>query len=85
MYEAALTGNKLGGDLEEVVSLQKQTSPYFQLREKWKCKEYIGKTKFQSKNFSLVFREREVTSPYIFGQAWTLMERNVFYIVTVSQ
>ena len=28
------TRNKLGSNLEEVVSLQEQTSPYFQLREK---------------------------------------------------
>ena len=35
------TGNKLEGagnlDLGEVVSLQEQTSPYFQLREMSKC------------------------------------------------
>ena len=42
-------GNMLGGDLGEVVSLQEQTSPYFQLREKSKCIEYIGKAKFRSK------------------------------------
>ena len=44
------SGNKLGGDLGEIVSLQEQTSPYFQLREKKsKCIEYIGKSDFQSK------------------------------------
>ena len=32
-----VTGNKLGGDLEEKVSLQAPTSPFFQLREKFKC------------------------------------------------
>ena len=30
------TGNKLRGDLGEKVSLQTQTSPYFQLREKYR-------------------------------------------------
>ena len=39
------SGNKLGGDLGEIVSLQTQTSPYFQLREKFKCIEHIGKGK----------------------------------------
>ena len=43
------SGNKLGGGLGEVVSPQEQTSPYFQLREKSKCIEYIGKCKFWSK------------------------------------
>ena len=52
------SGNKLGCNLGEVVCLQEQISPYFQLREKSKCIEYIGKSKFQSKT-----REREVTSP----------------------
>ena len=47
------TGNKLGGDLGELVSLQEQTSPYFQLREKSKCIEYIGKSKFPSKTSPL--------------------------------
>ena len=41
-----VSGNKLGGDLGEVVFLQEQTYPYFQLREKSKCIEYIGKSKF---------------------------------------
>ena len=40
-------GNKLGEHLGEVVSLQEQTSPYFRLREKSNCIEYIGKSKFQ--------------------------------------
>ena len=33
------------GDLGETVSLQTQPSPYFQLREKFKCTEHIGKCK----------------------------------------
>ena len=37
------------GDLGEIVSLQTQTSPYFQLREKNKCIEHIGKGKAQLK------------------------------------
>ena len=37
------SGNKLGGDLGETVTLQAPTSPYFQLREKFKCIEHIGK------------------------------------------
>ena len=45
------SGNKLGGDLGEVASLQEQTSPYFQLREKSKCIDHIGKPKFWSKTF----------------------------------
>ena len=37
------------GDLGEIVSLQTQTSRYFQLREKFKCIEQIGKGKAQLK------------------------------------
>ena len=49
-YETiSMAGNKLAGDLGEVVSLQEQTSPYFQLREKPKCIDCIGKSKFWSK------------------------------------
>ena len=38
------TGNKLEGDMGDTVSLQAQTSPYFQLREKFKCIEHIDKS-----------------------------------------
>ena len=34
-------GNKLEGDMGDIVSLQAQTSPYFQLREKFKCIDHI--------------------------------------------
>ena len=40
------------GNLGEIVSLQTQTSPYFQLREKIKCLEHIGKGKAQLKTSS---------------------------------
>ena len=35
------SGNKLEGDMGDTVSLQAQTSPYFQLREKFKCIEHM--------------------------------------------
>ena len=38
-------GNKLGGNMGEIVSLHAQTSPCFQLREKFKCIEHIGQGK----------------------------------------
>ena len=43
LYVKPHSGNMLGGDLGEIVSLQPQTSPCFQLREKFKCIEHIGK------------------------------------------
>ena len=55
-----LTGLSLAGDLGEKVFLIWPTSPYFELREKFKCKEHIGKHKIWTKtspwmslNFSL--------------------------------
>ena len=42
-------GNKLEGDVGDIVSLQPQTSPYFQLREKFKCLEHIDKSETQHK------------------------------------
>ena len=41
--------DKARGDLGEIVSLQTQTSPYLQLREKIKCIEHISKGKAQLK------------------------------------
>ena len=41
-------GNKLEGDIGDV-SLQAQTSPYFQRREKFKCVEHIDKSETQLK------------------------------------
>ena len=38
-----LTEIKLQGDYGEIVSLQFQTSLCFELKEKFKCIEYIGK------------------------------------------
>ena len=43
------SGNKLEGDVDDTVSLQAQTSPYFQLREKFKCTEHIDKSETQLK------------------------------------
>ena len=34
-------GNKLEGDMGDTFSLQAQTSPDFQLREKFKCIEHL--------------------------------------------
>ena len=72
-----MAGSKLGGDLGETVSLQTQTSPYFQLREKFKCIEHIGKGEAQLK-----------TSPWnqkIWGKlllfqvlAWTLYGEKMY-------
>ena len=39
----------LEGDLGEKVSLSWLTSPYLELREKWKCIEFIGKIKIWTK------------------------------------
>ena len=33
----AVAENKLEGDVGDIISLQAQMSPYFQLREKFKC------------------------------------------------
>ena len=43
------TGNKLEGEEGDTVSLQAQTSPYFQLREKFKCTEHKYKSEIQLK------------------------------------
>ena len=43
------SGYKLEGDAGDIVSLQAQTSPYFQLREKFKCIENIHKSETQLK------------------------------------
>ena len=40
-----LPGLSIRGDLGEKVSLSWLTSPYFELREKFKCIEHIGKSK----------------------------------------
>ena len=37
------------GDMGDIVSLQTQTSPYFQLREKFKCIEHTDKSETQLK------------------------------------
>ena len=42
-----LSQNKLEGDVGDIVSLQAQTSPYLQLREKSKCIEHIDEGKTQ--------------------------------------
>ena len=44
-----MSWNKLEGDVRDIVSLQAQTSPYFQLREKFKCIEQIEKSGTQPK------------------------------------
>ena len=43
------SGNKLEGDVGDIVFLEAQTSPCFQLREKFKCIEHINKSKTQLK------------------------------------
>ena len=42
-------GNKVEGDVRDLVSLQAQTSPYFQLREKFKCIENVAESETQLK------------------------------------
>ena len=49
IYNLRVTGNKLEGDVGDVVSLLAQTSPCFQLREKFKCIGHIGKSETQPK------------------------------------
>ena len=41
--------NHLKGDVGDTVSLQAQTSPYFQLRENFKCIEHTDKSETQLK------------------------------------
>ena len=48
-YFELYQGNKLEGDVGDIVSLQAKTSPYFQLSEKFKCIEHIDKSKTQLK------------------------------------
>ena len=47
--DGSQTGNKLEGDVGDIISLQAQMSPYFQLREKLKCIERIDKSETQLK------------------------------------
>ena len=42
-------GNKLEGEVKDIVSLKAQTSPYFELREKFKCIEHIDNSETQLK------------------------------------
>ena len=42
-------GLSLVGDLGEIVSLSWLISPYFELKEKWKCIEHIRKSKIWTK------------------------------------
>ena len=42
-------GNKLDRDVGDKVSPQAQTSPYFQLRENFKCIEHIDKSETHMK------------------------------------
>ena len=44
-----VSGNKPEGDVGDIVFLQDQTSPYFQLRGKLKCIEHIDKSETQLK------------------------------------
>ena len=44
-----LAGNKLEVHVGDIVSLQAQTSPFFQLMEKFKCREHINKSETQLK------------------------------------
>ena len=49
IYKEVDLGYSLQGDYGEIVSLNEQTSPYFQLKEKRKCIEYkiIGQSEIQ--------------------------------------
>ena len=49
IWSTVASGNKLEGDMRDIVSLQAQTSSYFQLREKLKCIEHIDKSETQAK------------------------------------
>ena len=42
-------GNKLEGDMGNIVSLQAESSPFFQLREKFKCIEHMDRSVTQLK------------------------------------
>ena len=44
-----IAGNKLEGDLGDIVSLQAQMSPNFHLREKFNCIEHIDKSETRLK------------------------------------
>ena len=49
LYASRTSGLSLEGDLGEKLSLSWLTSPYFELREMFKCIEYIGKSKIWAK------------------------------------
>ena len=69
----------LEGDLEEV-SLSWLTSPYLELREKWKCIECIGKSKIDQ-NFSLKSWNCRKTSPSLKALGWTLIL--IFFLISL--
>ena len=60
-------------DLGEKVSLSWLTSPYLELREKWKCLDCIGKSKIWTKTSlkSWIFRK---TSPSLKALGWPLVK-----------
>ena len=62
----------------EIVSLQTQTSPYFQLREKFKCTEHIGKGKTQLKT-SPKIRKSEENLPISDSWLEPCVDFNSFY------
>ena len=51
------TGNKLEGDMGDIVSQISQTSPYFKLMEKFKCIENIDSLKLlEPENLNKTFQ-----------------------------
>ena len=59
-------------DLGEKVSLNWLTSPYLELREKWKCKEYIGKSKFGPELLPEFLKLPQNFSPIECSRIWPL-------------
>ena len=76
-----LAVNKLEREVGEVVFLQTQTSPYFQLREKFKCIIHIGKSETL---ISLKSEDLSKTSPSVTFLASTLDQTMVLLLSTQS-
>ena len=70
------SGAILEGDLGEKVSLSWLTSPYLELREKWKCIKCIGEILNLDQNFSLKSWNFRKTSPSLKALGWPLTSEN---------
>ena len=83
------SGLSLEGDLGQKVSFSWLTSPYFELREKFKCIEHIGKSKIwtkimkMSRNFSLSESSRltpEYVRPFLKNNLFAVPLSCIFWL-----